>query len=85
MHSVMAAFDRIAAPLSVKQTAAVGGASSLTAIAAVFAVDSGWTVWLRLATLGVGLLSGLAGLLLVAMKIVQQRREMRSWAKRMRL
>jgi hypothetical protein len=36
------------------------------------------TPWLRVATLAVGLLTGLVSLAIVVMKLVQQRRDMRS-------
>jgi len=36
------------------------------------------TPWLRVATLAVGLLTGLVWLAIVVMKLVQQRRDMRS-------
>jgi len=36
------------------------------------------TPWLRVATLAVGLLTGLVSLAIVVMRLVQQRRDMRS-------
>jgi hypothetical protein len=36
-----------------------------------------WAPWLQVATLSVGLVTGLASLALVVMKLVQQRRAMR--------
>ena len=65
--------------LSAGQAAAAGGAGAGISIATVMSVDPvAWAPWLQVATLCVGLLTGLASLALVAMKLVQQRRAMRS-------
>jgi hypothetical protein len=73
--SVYHAVDR----LSAGQAAAAGGVGSGISIAAVMSVDPvAWAPWLRVATLTVGLLTGLASLALVVMKLVQQHRAMRS-------
>ncbi len=73
--SVYHAVDR----LSAGQAAAAGGVGSGISIAAVMSVDPvAWAPWLQVATLTVGLLTGLASLALVVMKLVQQRRAMRS-------
>ena len=64
--------------MSVEQTAAAGGIGSGISLASVVTIDPlRWAVWLQVATLSVGLLTGLASLGLVVMKLVQQRREMR--------
>jgi hypothetical protein len=64
--------------LSVGQAAAAGGAGAGISIATVMSVDpAAWTPWLQVATLCVGLLTGLGSLVLVVMKLVQQRRAMR--------
>ena len=81
MHATIELIDRIAAHFSTGQIAMAGGAGSATAIAAAMAVDPNWAAWLQITTYAVGILSGLAGLTLVVMKMVQQRREMRAWAK----
>jgi hypothetical protein len=65
--------------LSIGQAAAAGGAGAGISIATVLSVDpAAWTPWLQVATLIVGLLSGIGSLALVAMKLVQQRRAMRA-------
>lgn len=79
LHQIFDVVDRGAAHVSTSQAAALSGAGSATAIAAAITVDPGWTAWLQVATLAVGLLSGLGGLGVVAMKAIQQRREMRQW------
>jgi len=62
----------------VEQTAAAGGIGSGISLATVVSIDPlRWVVWLQVATLSVGLLTGLASLALVVMKLVQHRREMR--------
>lgn len=64
--------------LSAGQAAAAGGAGAGISIATVMSVDPvAWTPWLQVATLGVGLLTGIASLALVVMKLAQQRRAMR--------
>ncbi|HLC08229.1 MAG TPA: hypothetical protein VJK06_02985 [Methyloceanibacter sp.] len=64
--------------MSVEQTAAAGGIGSGISLATVVSIDPlRWVVWLQVATLSVGLLTGLASLALVVMKLVQHRREMR--------
>jgi hypothetical protein len=64
--------------LSAEQTAAAGGIGSGISIAAVISIDPvAWAPWLQVATLAVGLITGLASLTLVLMKLVQQRRAMR--------
>lgn len=82
LHHSLGLIDRAAAHLSTGQTIALGGAGSAAAITAAMAVTPSWAVWLQVATFAVGLLSGLGGLVLVAMKAIQQRREMRHWAKK---
>jgi hypothetical protein len=58
---------------------AAGGAGAGISIATVLSVDpAAWTPWLQVATLSVGLITGLRSLVLVAMKLIQQRRDMRS-------
>lgn len=65
--------------LSTGQAAAAGGIGSGLSIATVMSVDpTAWAPWLQIATLTVGLVTGLASLALVLMKLVQQRRAMRS-------
>ena len=64
--------------LSAGQAAAAGGVGSGLSILAVIAVDPAkWVSWLQVATLTIGLITGLASLALVTMKLVQQRRAMR--------
>ena len=59
--------------------AAAGGAGAGISIATVLSVDpAAWTPWLQVAILSVGLITGLGSLVLVAMKLIQQRRDMRS-------
>ena len=65
--------------LSTGQAAVAGGVGSGLSIAAVMSVDPiAWAPWLQVATLTVGFITGLASLALVVMKLVQQRRAMRS-------
>ncbi len=65
--------------LSTEQAAAAGGIGSGISIVTVMSIDPvAWTPWLQIATLSVGLITGLASLALVVMKLVQQRRAMRS-------
>jgi hypothetical protein len=64
--------------LSVAQAAAAGGAGAGISFATVWSIDPlAWVPWLQIATLCVGLITGLGSIALVAMKLVQQRREMR--------
>lgn len=63
--------------LSVGQTAAAGGAGAGISLAMASVEPGAWTPWLQAATLGVGLLTGPASLVLVLMKLVQQHRTMR--------
>jgi hypothetical protein len=64
---------------SAGQAAAAGGIGSGISIATVISLDPlALTPWLRVATLAVGLLTGLVSLGIVVMKLVQQRRDMRS-------
>ena len=64
--------------LSAGQAAAAASAGAGISIATVMSVDpAAWTPWLQVATLSVGLITGLGSLALVAMKLVQQRRDMR--------
>lgn len=63
--------------LSVGQTAAAGSAGAGVSLA-VASIEPGALVpWLQVASLAVGVLTGLASLALVLMKLVQQRRAMR--------
>ena len=65
--------------LSAGQAAAAGRIGSGISIATVISLDPlALTPWLRVATLAVGLLTGLVSLAIVVMKLVQQRRDMRS-------
>jgi formate-dependent nitrite reductase membrane component NrfD len=64
--------------LSAAQAAAAAGIGSGISIATVISLDPlALTPWLRVATLAVGLLTGLVSLAIV-MKLVQKRRDMRS-------
>jgi hypothetical protein len=64
--------------LSAGRAAAAGGIGSGISIATVVSIDPvAWAPWLQVATLSVGLITGLASLALVVMKLVQQRRAMR--------
>jgi hypothetical protein len=65
--------------LSAGQAAAAAGAGAGISIATVMSVDpAAWTPWLQVATLSVGFFTGVGSLTLVVMKLVQQRRDMRS-------
>jgi len=65
--------------LSAGQAALAGGAGAGISIATAISVDpAAWTPWLQVATLSVGLITGLGSLALVVMKLIQQRRDMRS-------
>ncbi len=64
--------------LSAGRAAAAGGLGSGISILAAIAVDpSVFVPWLQIATLTVGLMTGLGSLALVVMKLVQQHRAMR--------
>jgi len=64
--------------LSAGQAAAAGGAGAGISIATVMSVDpAAWTPWLQVATLSVGLVTGVGSLALVVMNLVQQHRAMR--------
>lgn len=64
--------------LSAGRAAAAGSAGAGISIATAMSVDpAAWAPWLQVATLSVGLLTGLGSLALVAMKLVQQSRTMR--------
>ncbi len=64
--------------LSAGQAAAAGGIGSGLSIAAAMSIDPHvFAPWLQIATLTVGLITGLASLALVVMKLVQQGRAMR--------
>ena len=64
---------------SAGQAAAAGGIGSGISIATVIFLDPlALTPWLSVATLAVGLLTGLVSLAIVVMRLVQQRRDMRS-------
>jgi len=69
---------RVPSSTGAGQAAAAGGIGSGISIATVISLDPlALTPWLRVATLAVGLLTGLVSLAIV-MKLVQQRRDMRS-------
>jgi hypothetical protein len=58
--------------------AAITGGAGATISLATAAVDPGaMAPWLHLATLSIGSMTGLASLVLVILKILQQRRDMR--------
>ncbi len=64
--------------LSAGQAAEAGSLGSGISIIAAIAVDpSVFVPWLQIATLTIGLMTGLGSLALVVMKLVQQRRSMR--------
>jgi hypothetical protein len=63
--------------MSTAQTAAVGGAGSSISFAAAMIDPNILSPWLHLLTLAIGSVTGLASFVLVALKIVQQRRAMR--------
>ena len=64
--------------LSATKAAAAGSAGATVSIATAVLVDpTALAPWLQIAILGVGLLTGVASLALVLMKLVQQRRDMR--------
>jgi hypothetical protein len=76
---IFAAMYHAVEKLSAGQAAAAGSAGAGISIATVLSVDPvAWAPWLQVATLSVGLVTGLASLALVVMKLVQQRRAMRS-------
>jgi hypothetical protein len=65
--------------LTAGQAAAAGGAGAGISIATALSIDpAAWTPWLQVATLSVGLITGACSLVLVVMKLVQQRRDMRA-------
>ena len=65
--------------LSARQAAAAGGIGSGISIATLISLDPlALMPWLLVATLAVGLLTGLVSLAIVVVKLVQQRRDMRS-------
>jgi hypothetical protein len=64
--------------LSATQTAAAGSAGASVTIATALLIDvAALASWLQIATLALGLVTGLGSLALVLMKLVQQRRDMR--------
>lgn len=63
--------------MSTAQTAAVGGAGSSISLVAAMIDPDALSPWLHLLTLAIGSVTGLASFVLVALKIVQQRRAMR--------
>jgi hypothetical protein len=76
--NALSTVDRAVEHVSATQAAAAGGAGASVSIATALFLDPlVWAPWLQVATLGVGLITGVASLALVVMKIVQQRRAMR--------
>jgi len=63
--------------LSATKAAAAGSAETVSIATAVLVDPTALAPWLQIAILGVGLLTGVASLALVLMKLVQQRRDMR--------
>jgi len=74
---VWTTLSRIADHMSPVQAAAVGGAGTGISLSAAMVDPSALSPWLHVMTLGIGILTGLASLVLVALKIAQQRRAMR--------
>jgi hypothetical protein len=73
-----AGFYHAVEKLSAGQAATAGGVGSGISIAAVLSVGPmAWVPWLQIATLVIGLLTGIASLTLVVMKLIQQHRTMR--------
>ena len=67
---------RIVDHMTVHQVAATGGAGTGVSLASAMVDPAAMAPWLHLMTLGVGLVTGIASLVLVTMKIVQQHRNM---------
>ena len=63
--------------MSSGQAVAAGAGGASLSLAAAMIDPSAISPWLHLLTLGIGSLTGLASLVLVALKIAQQRRVMR--------
>lgn len=77
-HRVSDALSHGIEKLSVTQTAMVGGTGSAVSLAAAAAIDPAVLAgWMQVASLAIGALTGLASFVLVALKLVQQGREMR--------
>jgi hypothetical protein len=63
--------------VSSSQAVVAGASGAGISFAAAMVDPTALSPWLHLLTLGIGSLTGLASLVLVALKIVQQRRAMR--------
>jgi hypothetical protein len=67
--------------LTVNQTAAIGGTGSLASTATTLSADQVMS-GLQFLTMGMGALGALLSVGLMALKWVQQRREMRAWGEK---
>ena len=63
--------------MSTAKAAVLGGAGTSISLSAAMIDPGALSPWLHLVTLAIGSLTGLASLVLVTLKIVQQRRAMR--------
>ncbi len=78
MTAIFAMIYRAVEPMSTTKAAAAGGAGAGVSITAAMIDPAAVSPWLHLLTLAVGSLTGLASFVLVALKLVQQWRAMRS-------
>ena len=77
MTSSFSALLRSVEHMSTSKAAATGGAGAGISLTAAMIDPGAISPWLHLFTLVVGSLTGLASFVLVALKLVQQHREMR--------
>ncbi|MBM3543982.1 MAG: hypothetical protein FJX44_05700 [Alphaproteobacteria bacterium] len=75
---ILTALYRAVEPMSTSKAAAAGGAGAGVSLTAAMIDPGAASSWLHLLTLVIGSLTGLASFTLVALKIVQQWRAMRS-------
>lgn len=78
MTAVFALIYRAVEPMSTTKAAAAGGAGAGVSITAAMIDPAAISPWLHLLTLVIGSLTGLASFVLVALKLAQQWRNMRS-------
>ncbi len=77
MKPILAALLRPVEHMSTSKAAAAGGAGAGVSLTTAMIDPGVISPWLHLFTLVIGSLTGLASFLLVALKLVQQRRAMR--------
>lgn len=75
---ILGTLYRTVEPISTGKAVAAGGAGAGVSLTAAMIDPGAASSWLHLATLIIGSLTGLASFTLVALKIVQQLRAMRS-------